>query len=161
MISTAINTTLFLFAFTIFILMKNITVICALLLTACTVIKNNKQNIPALFIGNFTDDYGIKYNVSDSMFTQLKGIEYRILQWNIKEQYIIAQNGANNPTDKNLYTRIDYMQFTNMQPYTWGFCYTQYKAVSKQAAINTAAADRSNPKTGCNGYPFSRLKRIE
>jgi len=118
-----------------------------------------KQTIPKTFLGNFTDDYGITYSISDTLFLQRPNIRYRIIKWNLKEQYIIAQNGSANPSDKNLYTRIDYMEFDN-EPFLWGFCYTVYDAESDIAAEAAAAADRQNPKKGCGGYPFSRLKRI-
>ena len=129
---------------------------------SCTAAKNNNRQIEKEIIkGKFTDDYSIRYTINDTLFLQEPGVRYRILLWNTTEQYIIAKNGAQNPTEKNLYTRIDYMKFTGMEPYQWGFCYTSYKAASKKEAIQTIPADRLHPKKGCNGYPFSRMKRIE
>lgn len=78
--------------------------------------------------------------------------------YNKQGNYLIAKNDAANPSDGNLFTRIDIMYFENMQPWQWGYCLTAYKAASIQDAINTAAADRANPMKGCNGYPFSRMK---
>jgi hypothetical protein len=52
------------------------------------------------------------------------------------------------------------MRFSGMEPYTWGYCFTVYNAVDTMTALQKAAADRNNPKKGCNGYPFSRMKRI-
>lgn len=112
-----------------------------------------------MYLGNFSDDYSIHYIITDSAFIQLPKISYSIIKWNVKEKYIIAQNGALNPSDKNLFTRIDYMEFENMNPFLWGFCYTEYKAPNIKAAEKAISADRLNPKKGCNGYPFSRLKR--
>ncbi|MES2777537.1 MAG: hypothetical protein V4722_25380 [Bacteroidota bacterium] len=116
---------------------------------------------PTLLIGDFTDDYGIRYQITDSVWTQLPTTKYHIIKWNVKDQYLIAKNDSANKTDKGLYTRIDYMQFENMAPYLWGFCLTLYDASNKEAAEATAAADRKNPRKGCNGYPFSRMKKIE
>lgn len=112
------------------------------------------------FIGNFKDDYGIQYRISPKQFIQEPRITYTIIEWNTAEQYFITQNDASNPSEPSLYTRIDYMELKNMAPYTWGFCYTIYNAASVKIAKETAAADRSNPKKGCGGYPFSRMKKM-
>lgn len=113
-----------------------------------------------MFLGHFMDDYGIKYMITDSLFLQEPDIRYRIIKRSAEEKYIIAKNGNENPSDRNLYTRIDYMTFENMEPFLWGFCYTVYNAGSDAEAEAAAAADRANPRTGCNKFPFSRLKRI-
>jgi hypothetical protein len=105
------------------------------------------------------DDYGIHYSISDSLWFQQPNAKYHIIKWNIKEQYLVARNDAKNPGEANLYSRIDYMSFSNMDPYTWGFCLTIYNAPNDSIAENTARADRQNPRKGCNGYPFSRMKR--
>ena len=118
------------------------------------------DSIPYI-LGNFEDDYGIRYNITDSLWTQQPGIKYHILEWNKKDQWIIAKNDNKNPSEAGLYTRIDYMQFENMQPYLWGFCYIVYNAKTDSAALHAVTADRSNPRKGCNGFPFSRMKKVE
>lgn len=119
------------------------------------------DTVPADLKGKFTDDYGIRYEISDSLWTQLPKIRYHILQWNVKDQFIIARNDAANPSDTGLYTRIDYMRFENMEPWRWGFCLTVYNARATTVAETTAPADRQNPGKGCNGFPFSRMKKEE
>lgn len=119
------------------------------------------EKIPALFKGNFVDDYGIRYTVNDTMFTQLPRTKYHIIKWNVKDQYIVARNDNQNPGEGGLYTRIDYMQFSNMEPWKWGFCLSVYDAKTDIIAETTAKADRQNPMKGCNGFPFSRMKRKE
>lgn len=116
---------------------------------------------PAMFKGNFVDDYGIRYTVNDTLFMQLPRTKYHIIKWNVKDQYIVARNDGQNPGEGGLYTRIDYMQFSNMEPWKWGFCLSVYDAKTDQIAETTAKADRQNPMKGCNGYPFSRMKRKE
>lgn len=123
--------------------------------------KLNRDTIPLVVLGNFMDDYGIRYNVSDSLWLQKPGIKYHVIKWNIKEQYLIAKNDDKNPSEVGLYSRIDYMTFSNMEPFTWGFCLTVYNAKTDSIAELTAAADRQNPRKGCNGFPFSRMKRID
>jgi hypothetical protein len=121
----------------------------------------NLAHAPALFTGKFTDDYGITYTISDTLWIQHPRTKFHIIRWNLRDQYLIARNDTKNPGDGGLYTRIDIVQFDNMQPWLWGYCLTAYQAPTDQAAEATAAADRKNPRKGCNGYPFSRMKRIE
>ncbi|MBC7935053.1 MAG: hypothetical protein H7Y86_06810 [Rhizobacter sp.] len=121
---------------------------------------NSLENLDTTFLGNFTDDYKIRYSISNSVFTQHPGVKYNFIYYDEKEQYFIAQNDSANISDGGLYTRIDIMRFSNMEPWQWGFCLTAYKAATIEEAIKTAAADRANPKKGCGGYPFSRMKRI-
>jgi hypothetical protein len=134
------------------------------LLTNCkTAGKNSKTKItvdaPAAFLGDFTDDYGIRYSISDSVWLQHPGVKYYLLRYDSTGQYFIAQNANTNPSEGGLYTRIDVMQFSNMAPWHWGFCLTEYKAKTMEEAISRQAADRGNPRKGCNGYPFSRMKK--
>ena len=140
--------------------MKNY--ILFLLLFLCTNNVYTQENAPEIFlIGNFTDDYGSNYNITKSLWTQLPKANYHIIKWNKEEQYLIAKNDTANKTDKGLYTRIDYLFFENMPPYTWGFCLTTYDAANPKAAENTIPVDRKNPRKGCNSYPFSRMKKTE
>jgi len=147
--------------------MKKIIVITGLLFffvscngPAKTTTNQATENL-SLVTGNFTDDYGIRYSISDTLWTQHPGIKYHIIRWNYKEQYFIARNDKNNPSEGGLYTRIDYMLFQNMEPFKWGFCLTVYNAATDKDAATKAQADRQNPKIGCGGYPFSRMKRLE
>lgn len=112
-------------------------------------------------MGSFTDDYGIRYTINDSSWKQLLKTTYHIIKWNEKEQYILAKNDTSNKVDKGLFTRIDYMLFENMAPYTWGFCLTVYDAATEKDAELTIPANRANPRKGCGGYPFSRMKKME
>jgi hypothetical protein len=123
--------------------------------------KPAKDSIPAQLLGNFVDDYGIRYTIHDSLWLQHPSAAYHILKWNTKEQYIIAKNGDKNPGDRGLYTRIDYMSFNNMEPFLWGFCLSVFNAKTDSIAEATGHADRQNPKKGCNGFPFSRMKRVK
>jgi len=114
---------------------------------------------PANMLGSFEDDYQIKYKITDTLWLQLPNTKFHIITWNTEQKYIIAKNDVQNPGDGNLYTRIDYMTFDNMEPWKWGYCLTAYNAPTDAAAEATAAADRANPKKGCGGYPFSRMKK--
>jgi len=120
-----------------------------------------KDSIPSVLLGNFIDDYDIHYNISDSLWMQYPDTKYHVLKWNVIDQYIIARNDTGNSGDGGLYTRIDYMPFENMKPYLWGYCFTVYNAKSDHEAEAAAFADRRNPKKGCGGFPFSRMKKTE
>ncbi len=120
-----------------------------------------RDTIPPMLSGNFTDDYGIRYTINDSLWIQYPKIIYHIIKWNTREQYFVARNDEKNRGEAGLYTRIDYMSFSNMEPFRWGFCFTAYDAKTDSLAEVTAHADRQNPKKGCNGFPFSRMKRTD
>lgn len=115
--------------------------------------------LPEWLKGNFADDYGIRYTITDSVFYMYPSAKYRILDWNEKEEFILARNDSSNKTGKGLFTRIDLMKFAGMEPYQWGYCFSVYDAKAIDSAMIIKQADRSNPKRGCNGFPFSRMKR--
>lgn len=107
------------------------------------------------------DDYGIQFTITDSLWTQHPNVKYHIISWDTTAQYLLARNDMKNPSDTGLFTRIDYTPLLKMEPFNWGFCLTVYKAKTIEEARSAASADRLNPKKGCNGYPFSRMKRVE
>ena len=135
-------------------------VILLLLSLACAQNEFRPQTIPAFLTGQFEDDYGISYSISDSLFTMENHTKLHIREWNTEEQYFIGQNDSLNQYDPLLYTRIDWMEFEGMEPYEWGFCMSAYDAPSADSARAVTTTDRSTPKTGCGGYPFSRMKRV-
>ncbi|WP_147322836.1 hypothetical protein [Emticicia sp. C21] len=116
---------------------------------------------PEMLKGSFMDDYKITYTITDTLWVQKPNAKYHIIKWNEKEQYFIARNDKNNPADGGLYTRIDYMTFESMQPFLWGFCLSAYNSATEIAAEAVKIADRANPRKGCNGFPFSRMKRVD
>lgn len=129
-------------------------------LLSCNQSTKNLSASSSEYLGQFEDDYGIEYRISTTQFIQEPKIVYKILEWNTKEQYIITQNAATNPSEPSLFTRIDYVALSDMEPFSWGFCYTTYNAASASAAKATTAADKANLKKGCGGYPFSRMKKM-
>jgi hypothetical protein len=115
---------------------------------------------PALLRGDFTDDYRGRFSISDTVWFQQPRNRFRIVEWHAQEQYLIAQNGADDPTAPGRWSRIDWMVLEGMAPYTWGFCLTAYQAPSQAAARATPPATRATPRTGCNGFPFTRMQRV-
>lgn len=138
------------------------------LLTALTLSACAGRGVPspapvdgrALVIGEFTDDYSGRFSVSDTLWYQRRRNRFRIVEWHENERFLIAQNATDDPTAPNLWTRIDWMALDGMPPFTWGFCLTAYRAVSREAARETTSANRATPRTGCNGFPFTRMQRV-
>lgn len=116
---------------------------------------------PALVLGEFVDDYGSRYSISAGEWFHHPAIRYRIVTWNSERQYAIAQNAPSNLQAANLWTRIDWMPLSGMPPYEWAFCLSAYEKASAAAAEATDIARRDQPRTGCNGYPFSRMRRVQ
>jgi hypothetical protein len=113
-----------------------------------------------MLVGDFEDDYGIRYHLSPDLWHQRPDSRYHVVQWDSVGQYLIARNDATNPADGNLWTRIDWLPLEGMPPWEWAFCLTVWNAPSEDEARETAPADRSSPRTGCGGFPFSRMRRM-
>ncbi len=113
---------------------------------------------PAELLGTFEDDYGSTHRVSASAWRHGTHSTYEVQSWHSDSQYFIARNAASNRSGGGLYTRIDWMQLRDMAPYTMAFCLSAYEAITPAEAEAARVANRSTPKSGCNGFPFSRLK---
>jgi hypothetical protein len=131
-----------------------------LLAVACVGRQSNRApEVPApLVLGRFVDDYGNRYEISDRTWLQLPGARYHVRVWKPAEQYLVAQNDSANRGDPGRWTRIDWLRLTDMAPYTWAFCMSAYNAPTREAAAAAAVARRETPRTGCNGFPFSRMR---
>ena len=113
---------------------------------------------PELVLGAFEDDYGSRHTITPASWVHGPRQRYRIARWNPVQQYLIAQNDAANPADAGLWTRIDWMPLEGMPPYGWGFCLSAYDQPSAAAAEASQVARRDTPRTGCNGFPFTRMR---
>lgn len=114
---------------------------------------------PFMLLGEFVDDYGIRHRIGERTWTQLPAARYHIFRWQPEREYLIAQNDSANKSDPGLWTRIDWLKLEGMAPYEWGFCLSAYKAPSAATAESVTVARRDTPRTGCNGFPFSRMRR--
>ncbi|HRN52513.1 MAG TPA: hypothetical protein PK788_03405 [Gemmatimonadaceae bacterium] len=113
---------------------------------------------PALVIGRFVDDYDIRYEVTPTTFRHGSRTRYRIAEWHVRERFFVAQQEPDS-TGRAPWVRVDWMEFSGMPPYTWGYCFTVYGATTAAAARTAAPANRETPRTGCGGFPFSRMRR--
>jgi len=109
-------------------------------------------------LGEFVDDYGNRFRITPSEWLQEPHGRFHIRQWRAAEQYLIAENDSANTADAGRWTRIDWMTLDGMPPYGWAFCVSAYAASSAAAAEAVTIARRDTPRTGCNGYPFSRMR---
>lgn len=46
-----------------------------------------------------------------------------------------------------------------MEPYEWAFCFSSFKEASVKDASNEVNTQKTDLMTGCNGFPFSRMKK--
>ena len=135
---------------------------CFVAVAACASTSPPQQaSAPADMLGEFLDDYGVRYRVTPTEWTQLPRARYHVLKWNVAGRYLIAQNDSGNASDPGLWTRIDWVDLPEMPPFRWGFCYSEYRAPSAAVADTISVARRETPRTGCNGFPFSRMKRAQ
>ena len=114
---------------------------------------------PALLLGEFVDDYGIAHRIDAQQWLQRPDTRYQVVAWHPEAQYLIARNAADNRSDPGRWTRIDWMPLPGMPPWEWAFCISAWDAKTQADAERSAIANRDAPKTGCNGYPFSRMRR--
>ena len=111
---------------------------------------------PPYLLGDFKDDYDIKYTISDSTWIMYPDFQLDILTIDSIEMFVLGYDQSD-----STYTRIDFMKFQNQGDYTWGFCYTSYGKKDPSDALSGNSANRDTPKTGCNGFPFSRMKPVD
>jgi hypothetical protein len=118
------------------------------------------QQAPPFPIGAFEDDYGGRHTVSATEWQQGSSARYRIVRWDSAQRFLVAQNGEGNPSSPGRWTRIDWILLDGMPPYTWAFCFSAYDAPTADSAAATRIARPETPRTGCNGFPYSRLKPL-
>ena len=114
---------------------------------------------PPLLIGDFVADYGIGHRIGTGEWLQPPDTRYRVVAWHADGQYLIARNDGENRADAGKWTRIDWVVLPGMPPWEWAFCLSAWDAPSQAEAEHADIARRDTPKTGCNGYPFSRMRR--
>jgi hypothetical protein len=114
---------------------------------------------PTGLLGSFQDDYGIEYTITPTHWRQGANTTYHIVNWDSAGQSVVARNDDANPADGGKWTRIDWIELDDMAPYSWAYCLTVYAAESREEAEAAEPAHRATPRTGCSGFPFSRMRR--
>ena len=138
---------------------RRLAAICTLALTACAPPAALSPTPPPDLLGAFVDDYDNAFSITPTEWLQQPHGRFHIVRWDLEAQTILARNDTANASAPGLWTRIDWVRLDGMAPYKWAFCLTAYEAPTLADAEATPPADRSTPRTGCNGYPFSRMRR--
>ncbi|NRB48148.1 MAG: hypothetical protein HRU41_10785 [Saprospiraceae bacterium] len=128
-------------------------------LSCATRSKYGHESLPAFLIGEFEDDYGVHYQIDQQVFRLLPNDKFHIKGVNKAEGFLILQNDSLNTYAPSLFTRIDYQKLKNMDPYEWAFCFSSFEEVSVEDATNKVNTQKTDLMTGCNGFPFSRMKK--
>jgi hypothetical protein len=115
---------------------------------------------PRWMHGDFEDDYGNRFLISRWEWTQMPHGKLRVVKWVPSHSYLVAQNDSGNTHAPGLWTRIDWVTLDSMAPWTWAFCLSAYEAPTADSAEATRVARPATPRTGCNGYPYSRMQRV-
>lgn len=116
--------------------------------------------VPASLQGEFVDDYANRYTIGAREWLQLPASRHHVVRMDAAGQYLIARNDSSNGTAPGKWMRIDWVALEGMPPYEWGFCYSAWQAPTKAAADSVRVARRETPRTGCNGHPFTRMRRV-
>lgn len=127
---------------------------------------------PEWLLGTFEDDYGNRYTISRDTWVQEPDVVYEVERWIGSQAFVLARNGSGNASDAGLWTRIDWVDLRTREDaaaspagteseWPWGFCISTWNAATLADARATETADRAEPRTGCGGFPFSRMRRIE
>jgi hypothetical protein len=143
---------------------RPLVVILAIGLGACVVpgatsIPAPAAEPPPALLGVFEDDYQNRFAISATEWLQLPHGKFNVIRWNAESRYLIAQNDPSNSHAPGMWTRIDWVMLNGMAPWEWAFCLTAYEAPTADSAEATRTARPDTPRTGCNGYPYSRMRR--
>jgi hypothetical protein len=108
---------------------------------------------PPTVPGSFVDDYDSRHTITDTSWTHHPATRYRIARWDSAGRFLIARNGD------STWSRIDWMTLEGMAPWQWAFCIATWDAPSADSAARVTIARPGAPRTGCNGFPFTRMRR--
>lgn len=130
-----------------------------LLLSLLATLTFPADSLPPALVGAFVDDYGNTYTVSQAEWRQGSAV-YHLIKYDARGRYLVAHNAPENRSDPDKYSRIDLVMLDGgTEGWTWGFCLSAWKAATPEEAEAAAPADPRTPRTGCHGFPFSRMKR--
>lgn len=113
---------------------------------------------PGFLLGEHRDDYGSRHRIDTEQWTHEPSLRYLHLRWDPAGQFLVAQNADSNPADGGRWTRIDWMRLPGDDGWTWAFCLATWDAPSADSAARVTTADRTVPRTGCGGHPFTRMR---
>jgi len=142
-------------------------IVLAVLILAATTTSGaplGQETLPSFMVGRFVDDYGIEYRIGQLHWHQLPDNRFDVGPIiNVAERYLVARQPDDVADDDSPgpWVRIDWVELEEGGEYPWAFCYAAYEQPSMEAALAVRASDRATPRTGCNGFPFSRMRPID
>ena len=114
---------------------------------------------PAFLLGAFVDDYGAEYVITEESWSQGSS-EYHVVAWDAGSSRVLARNADSNPTEAGLWSRFEWIKLDPGSEYEWAYCHIVYDGESREEARSKPPANRAEPRSGCNGHPFTRMKRL-
>lgn len=121
--------------------------------------QDQDVGVPGFLLGDFVDDYGGSYTISEARWEHGTSSRYEIVEWSVEGQWLIARNHSSNPGEAGLWTRVDWLELDAASAFGWAYCYAVYDASTESEARSAPPSARETPRTGCNGFPFSRMRR--
>ncbi len=108
--------------------------------------------------GSYSDDFGTDHTIGDSEwlmdFGEFGSASFSVLQFSNAEDFLVAQNGAGNDFNPNLFSRFDWTTFES-ELY---FCQGTFAAETEAEAEAADTTDPTDPSSGgCGDFPWSRL----
>ena len=109
--------------------------------------------------GSYADNWGIAHEIELNRWVQVSswgsdgGVvtdtsEFVRLHHSNRQGWMIAQNHENNSWNAGLFSRFDWVDHEDQQY----FCQTTYDAMTAKEALETVAADASDPANGGCGF---------
>ena len=129
------------------------------ILSAPIRVGRSPDDPPTSVLGGFEDDYGNRHEISDTVWQDV-GTRYRVEEWRASQQYLIARLDDASAPGATAWARIDWVLLGDGSPWAWAFCISDWDAHTYAEARASGAADRADLRTGCGGFPFSRMRPI-
>jgi hypothetical protein len=133
----------------------------AAVLTGCSLSRqaaSPSATPPAEILGDFIDDYNTRYRITTDRFLEGR-TTYRIVEWQPTAKYLLAQHTDSTGANAARWSRFDWVLLPDQGMYRWGYCHSAWRAPSLDSARHTLVVNRDDPRRGCNGHPFTRMRR--
>lgn len=102
--------------------------------------------------GDFIDNYGTPHSINAFSWMMDTSI-FHILEYSNEEDWAIAQNDSAYSYNPDLYSKFEWMTDSTGAIF---YCQSDFDAETAEEAM-TAAADKADLETGCDGWPWSQL----
>lgn len=113
---------------------------------------------PLALRGVFLDDYGTVHQIDDTSWVQGGTTRYRVESWHAKPHFLLTRLVSEDAGVSERFVRFDWVDLPQGSEWRWAFCIMVWDAPTRERALEVPPADRSNPRSGCNNYPFTRMR---